>query len=87
MREYTLKVGQTVPLRKSFFGKTYQIIFAGMPNDSTYTLVITMTYGYNMMAYNLFFRTDQKDIDLKYGRLRVSRVTSREITFVFEKEI
>jgi hypothetical protein len=85
MQEYTLKVGQTVPLRRSLLGSTYKVIFAGMPNDSTYTLVITMTLGYNMMAYNLFFRTDQKDIDLKYGRIRISRVSPREISFVIDK--
>ncbi len=85
MQEYNLKVGQTASLRKSFLGSTYEIIFAGMPSDSSYTLVITKTYGYNMMAYNLFFRTDQKDIDLQYGRVRVIRVSPREISFVLEK--
>ena len=81
MPEHRLRVGQSLHLKKSFFKTTCRIIYGGMPNDSCYSLVVATDFGYNSMAYNLYLRVDQKDVELKYGHLRISHISPREIIF------
>ncbi|UCD16287.1 MAG: hypothetical protein JSV44_07400 [Candidatus Zixiibacteriota bacterium] len=78
MQEHTLKIGESFYLKKGIF-VSHGIGYAGMPTDSTYSLLITYHRGHNSMAYNLFFRLSQREIALPKGHLTILRVTPQEI--------
>ena len=80
-REFVLKVGETADIKRSFFGTSYALIYAGMPNKTVYSVVLTNASGYHATAYNLFLSVDQTRIQLPKGSLQVRKVTPEEIRF------
>ena len=52
--EYKLKLGETSKVRPGFFKGTISIVYAGMINESIFSVVVTWSYGHNSMAYNLY---------------------------------
>lgn len=75
---HTLKINQRVKMRTGWFRKD-ELIFAGMPNEHTYSLVLTWSSSHNSMAYNLFLPTTQKEIFHEYMTIIVRRVTPSSI--------
>ncbi|MEE9442224.1 MAG: hypothetical protein V3V99_06110 [candidate division Zixibacteria bacterium] len=56
-----------------------------MPNEHTYSLVLTWSSSHNSMAYNLFLPTTQKEIVHEYLMIYVRRVTSSSIELELRK--
>jgi hypothetical protein len=83
-RVYELKINQSVPLKRWWLSKMH-VLYAGMPNETTYSLVMTYTSSHNSIAYNLFIPKSQKEIDLIKGRLVVLRVNADSISFRHER--
>jgi hypothetical protein len=79
MKEYNLKIGDTAELKKSFLGSNYGIAYAGKPNETVFSLVVTYSSGYNSLAYNLYYQTDQKELRLLNFRLTIMSVRPEEI--------
>jgi hypothetical protein len=82
-REYILKVGAAAPVKRRIV-TSYSIIYAGMLDDSTYSLVVTMTSGYRSMAYNLYLPRSQSEIELPTGRMVVLNVSPQELHFSYQ---
>lgn len=80
-REYVLKVGETADIKRSFFGTSYSVIYAGMPNNTVYSVVVTRAAGYHAIAYNLFLPVEQTRVQLPKGCLVVRVATAEEIRF------
>ena len=85
MVQYTLRIGETAKVKKGFLG-SYAVIYAGMPNDSTYSLVITFSVGNAAMAYNLFVPIHHREIPVENGHVIVSNVNSTYISFTFRRD-
>ena len=84
--EYTLKVGESAKIKKAFFTKSCSIVYAGMPNDETYSIAVTWSVGHNSAAYNLFFPRDNREISMSTaGRVTVYSVSPDEIRIRCEK--
>jgi hypothetical protein len=80
-REYVLQVGETAIIKRSFLGASYAVIYAGMPGETIYSVVITTASGYHALAYNLFLSVNNKKIRLPRGSLSVSHLSTAEIRF------
>jgi hypothetical protein len=85
-QEYTLRVGEKADIKRSFFGASYSIIYAGMPGESAYSVVITIGSGYQALAYNLFLSARDRRIKLPKGFLSVIDIATDEIRFRVEGE-
>jgi hypothetical protein len=84
-REYELKVGEAADVKKSFTGTSYSVIYAGMPDKTVYSMVVTRGSGYQAIAYNLFLPLEERRVSLPIGYLDVSDVSAGEICFGFVK--
>lgn len=82
--EYKLGVGESGAIRRRFFRKSWSIVYAGMPNEGSYSLAITWSVNYNSAAYNLFLPEDQRELAFLEGRIVVQEVSPREIRFRYE---
>ncbi|MFH1701425.1 MAG: hypothetical protein ABIE07_12665 [Candidatus Zixiibacteriota bacterium] len=69
---YTLQINQRIKMKTGWFRRD-DLIFAGMPNEHTYSLVITWSSSHNSMAYNLFVPITQKEIVNDYATIYVRR--------------
>ena len=80
---YSLKIGETAKVRPAFFKSAESIVYAWMLNDLTYSVVVTWTFGYNSMAYNLYLPKDKKEFFTPKGRVQVEYVSTEEIRFSY----
>lgn len=77
-RDRILKVGDTVTLRSGFATKT-TLVFGGMPDRETYTLIIGYTNGYNSLAYNLYYPVSRRSVVLSKRQLEILSITPDEL--------
>ena len=77
-RDLSLKVGGQVTLRSGFASKTV-LLYGGMPNRETYTLIVCGTSGYNSQAYNLFYPSSRRSLEVDKRMLEILSVTPDEI--------
>ena len=79
-REHSLKIGEFALIKRGLMTKV-SLIYAGIPNDRVYSLVVTRSAGHNSMAYNLYIPIDQRQIDISDVRLTIESVSPNEIRF------
>ena len=77
-KDLILKVGTPVTLRSGFATKT-TLVFGGMPDRETYTLIIGYTNGYNSLAYNLYYPYSRRSVVLSKRQLEILSVTPDEL--------
>ena len=82
---YTLKINQRIKTKTGIFRKD-ELIFAGMPNDQTYSITITWSSSHNSMAYNLFIPMSQKEIELTHSTIMVKRVSTTFIELELKRK-
>jgi hypothetical protein len=80
----TLRVGESVKIKRAFFTKSWSVVYAGMPNDNTYSLAVTWSVNYYSTAYNLFFQKGTRELPFLKGRLLIKGVSSSEITLEYQ---
>lgn len=80
---YELGINESVPIRKGWLTRSF-VVYAGMPNESTYSLAVTYTSAHNSVGYNLFIPKSQHEVKLIRGRLVVLRVSPTAISFRIE---
>ncbi len=83
---YKLKVGEIVKLRPGFFQPTLSVVYAGILNDSTYSIAVIASIGNNSYSYNLYLPKNQTDIVLSKGKIKVIDFSSQDIQFRYYKE-
>jgi len=83
--DYTLAVGETAALRRNVFTSTWSVIYAGMPAQDRYSIVVTWTMGYHATSYNLFLTPSVRTIPFKGGRLRFLEMSPERIRFRYER--
>jgi hypothetical protein len=77
-RDITLKVGESVTLRTGFATKAV-LIYGGMLDRETYSLVFAYTNGYNSLAYNLYYPASRRSVVLSKRRLEILAVSPDEL--------
>lgn len=55
--DYTLKVGESAAIRRNPFATSWYVLYAGMPADDRYSIVVTWTMGYHATSYPIFLTT------------------------------
>ena len=75
---HSLAVGEKLKA-KGGFAKSMEIVYAGMPTDDRYSLVVVTTYGNNQAGYNLYFPVSRSDFEIDGRRFYVERVSPEEI--------
>jgi len=78
MKEFILKVGESAKIKTKFMGDS-RIVYAGMPNKDTYSIVVTHTMGNNSSAYNLYFPITQRNIEIEKKSFNVYELNSDRI--------
>ena len=79
-QEHSLKIGESTVIKRGIMTKV-TLIYAGIPNDKVYSLVVTRSAGHNSMAYNLYIPIDQRQIEISDVRLTIESVSPNEIHF------
>lgn len=77
--EFVLQVGETAHVKRSFLGASFSVIYAGMPGDAVFSVIVTSASGYHAIAYNLFLSAAQTRINLPKGYLVVQSVSAEQI--------
>ncbi|MHC4324202.1 MAG: hypothetical protein ACYSUX_08005 [Planctomycetota bacterium] len=57
------------------------LVYAGIPNDKVYSLVVSRSAGHNSLAYNLYIPIDQRQIEISDVKLTIESVSPSEINF------
>ena len=81
--EYKLKLGETSKVRPGFFQGTISIVYAGMLNESIFSVAVRWSSGNNSLAYNLYIPKDQHEFFTPKGRVKVEYVSPDEIRFCY----
>ena len=84
MREYRLKIGEAATVRPRWWGKSWSVIYAGMLEDGTCSVVVMWTMGYNSAAYNLFLGRAEQEFRLPFGTATVVEPSPGELRFRFD---
>lgn len=80
-RRFTLKVGEEAVLRGGIWFGRDTVAYAGMVNDSVYSLAFTRTRGYNSLAYNLYLPLDRASLVVAGGAIDQVQATPEGVTF------
>lgn len=83
-RVYELGINESVKIKSGWFSRSF-VVFAGMPNERTYSLAITYTNVHNSIGYNLYIPKSQTEVKLARGKMLVRRVTPTGITFTIDR--
>ncbi|UCD50093.1 MAG: hypothetical protein JSW27_21495 [Phycisphaerales bacterium] len=62
-QHHQLKIGDSIQIKRGLMTRI-SVLYAGMPNDRTFSLVVTRTAGHMGMAYNLYLPTSERHLDL-----------------------
>ena len=80
VKEHGLKIGESALIKRGFITKV-SLVYAGMPNDKVYSLVVTRSAGHNSLAYNLYIPIDQQRIEISDVKLTIESISPNEIRF------
>lgn len=83
-RVYELAINESVKIKSGWLSRSF-VLYAGMPNERTYSLVITYTNVHNSIGYNLYIPKSQNEVKLARGKMIVRRVTPTGITFTIDR--
>jgi len=84
MSQYRIRVGEVADVRPRWWGKSWQVIYAGTLRDGTISVVVQWALGHNSAAYNLYLHGDQEEFRLPVGTGTLLDSTPTELTFRFE---
>ena len=79
-QEHGLKIGESALIKRGLITKV-SLIYAGIPNDKVYSLVVSCSAGHNSLAYNLYIPIDQRQIEISDVKLTIESVSPNEIHF------
>ena len=79
-QEHGLKIGDSALIKRGFITKV-SLIYAGIPNDKVYSLVVNRSAGHNSLAYNLYIPIDQRQIEISDVKLTIESISPNEIRF------
>lgn len=81
VQEIVLTLGQSHKIRSGIFRPQIAIFFAGMVNETTYSIAVSWSFGNNSMAYNLYFKKSQREITVPSGKINIISVDANQLVF------
>lgn len=66
MREtlnHQLNIGDSIQIKRGLISRV-ELLYAGMPNKETFSLVVIRTHGNQALAYNLYMPVDQRHLNV-----------------------
>ncbi|MFC2083598.1 hypothetical protein ACFLS9_00930 [Bacteroidota bacterium] len=85
VKEFRLKVSETGIVKKSAFSSSISIVYAGMLNDTTFSVAVIWSRGHNSMAYNLYLSKYDREFFLHKGRVEILEVYKDEIRLKYHE--
>ncbi len=79
MAVHTLNVGESLIMKEGFFNTGEHLVYAGMPTDSCFSIVVTWSIRHNSAAHNLFFPVTQQQIEFSGRRFAVKEVSQARV--------
>ena len=79
--EFTLKLSETVVVRPGTFRAQISIVYAGMVNESTYSIAVIWLHANQGLSYNLFFPKTQRELEVQKGKLEIVSINKNELRF------
>ena len=58
-----LKIGDSIQAKRGLMTRI-ALMYGGMPGENAFSLVVTTTAGHMGMAYNLYFPTSQRQLEI-----------------------
>ena len=83
-QHHQLKVGDSVQIKRGFITRI-DLLYAGMPSDRTFSLVVTKTGGHMGMAYNLYLPTSERHLDLAKTPITIHGVSATTLQLAIDK--
>jgi hypothetical protein len=79
-QKHNLMIGESALIKRGIMTKV-TLIYAGIPNDKVYSLVVSRSAGHNSLAYNLYIPIDQRRIEISDVKLTIESLSPNEIHF------
>lgn len=57
---HDLQIGESVRIKRGLMTRI-SLVYAGMPNEGTFSVAVTVTAGHMGMGYNLYFPIDHRE--------------------------
>ncbi len=73
--QYQLEIDDSIELKRGFLTQI-SLVYAGMPNDHTFSLAVIKGTGHRGMAYNLYLPTDQRHIEIAKNDITINSVSA-----------
>ena len=83
--EYSLRVGERAVVRRNIFATTWTVIYAGMPSQDRYSIVLSWAAGYQASSCNLYLTESMREVRFKAGRLYILDRSPEHIRFRYER--
>ena len=77
--EYKIYVGTLIKIKKGFLRGTFEVMYCGMSNDSTFVLAPYVTKGYQGFSPNVYYHADTKVVQILDISFDVLEVTAEYI--------
>jgi hypothetical protein len=78
-----LKIGESILIKRGLMTRI-SLLYAGMPNERTCSLVVIRTAGHTGMAYNLYLPTDQRHATLHEASITIHGVSPASLQLTVE---
>jgi hypothetical protein len=75
---HDLKIGESVRIKRGWM-TGISLVYAGMPNDGTFSVAVTVTSGHMGMGYNLYFPIDHRQFALAGIPISVQAVSPARV--------
>ncbi|MHC4519869.1 MAG: hypothetical protein ACYTAS_14870, partial [Planctomycetota bacterium] len=73
-RQHDLKLGESIPIKRGLMTKV-SLLYAGMPNERTFSVVVTTTAGHMGMGYNLYLPAGEREVRIAGASITVHSVS------------
>jgi hypothetical protein len=79
-----LKIGDSIRIKRGLM-TAISLVYAGMPNENVFSLVVTTTAGHVGMGYNVYFPASQRQIEIGGVSVSVDSVSPTSIQLALHR--
>ncbi|MBN2130461.1 MAG: hypothetical protein JW741_13245 [Sedimentisphaerales bacterium] len=79
-----VKIGDSIRVKRGFM-TVISLVYAGMPSENVFSLVVTTTAGHMGMGYNLYFPASQRQLEIAGVSVSVQSVSPTSVQLTLER--
>ncbi len=79
-----LKIGDAIRVKRGLM-TAISLVYAGMPNENVFSLVVSTTAGHMGMGYNLYFPASQRQLEVGGTSVSVDSVSPTSIQLALHR--